>query len=129
MDFGAFSDENLVSRDCETVFLWAQLSRTQLIIRLLLFICVHCGPHWPFSMPVWCLSDRKWRYGFKQYEDIRQIVPDVHCSVASSDVAAASPHSRLCAASRGKSHARWKTITTEHVVMLYPSLWRSFLCI
>jgi len=51
MDFGAFSAKNLASCDCETVFAFA------------------C--YWPaLGIPVWCLLDKKWWYGFKQYEEL-----------------------------------------------------------
>jgi len=26
----------------------------------------HCDPRWPFAIPVWYLSGKKWQYGFKQ---------------------------------------------------------------
>jgi len=35
-----------------------------------LCICNHCGPHWPFVIPAWYLSDKKWRFGFKRYEKV-----------------------------------------------------------
>jgi len=35
-----------------------------------LCICNHCGPHWPFGIPAWYLSDKKWRFGFKRYEKV-----------------------------------------------------------
>jgi len=31
---------------------------------------VHYGPHWPFSILVWYLSDKKWQYGLKQNEEV-----------------------------------------------------------
>jgi len=35
-----------------------------------LYTCMHCGPHWPFVIPVWYLSDNKWRCAFSQYEEV-----------------------------------------------------------
>jgi len=34
-----------------------------------LCVCIHCGLRWPFGIPLWYLSQWKWRYGFKQYEE------------------------------------------------------------
>jgi len=31
---------------------------------------MHCGPNWPFGIPVWYLSNKKWQYAFKQNEDV-----------------------------------------------------------
>jgi len=31
---------------------------------------LHYGSHWPFGVLVWYLSDKKWRYGFKQNEEV-----------------------------------------------------------
>jgi len=54
------------------VFVIISSPRNRLHIGLRLCICKHCGPHWPFgiSAPVWYLSDKKWRYGFEQYEEV-----------------------------------------------------------
>jgi len=29
-----------------------------------------CGLHWPFGILAWYLSDKKWPYSFKQYEEL-----------------------------------------------------------
>jgi len=50
MDFGAFSVENLASRDSQTVILLAQASQPWLIITLRLCICMPCRPHWSVSI-------------------------------------------------------------------------------
>jgi len=55
-----------------TVRLFFVGSQTRLIIRLQLFAftCIVAHIHSPFSMPVWYLWDKKWRYGFKQNEEV-----------------------------------------------------------
>ena len=60
MDFGAFSAKKI------SPLVTVKLS----FMGVCFCICMHVGLHSPFTIPIWYLSDKTWRYGFKQYEEV-----------------------------------------------------------